>query len=219
MRGSAAAAVALARPVPRPLFFCAKVAGVGTAFALFMVAVASATVLATYSSAVGADAAYEGESMRIWQPGLVLGVGLTFCAFVGAALLNRFARARFCFSACVLTAGVQPLALLAAMPFGRGGIAATAGAMPWAIVPALALLACGCFVFISFAGALSVCLKPAPVAALVLPEISRFWLVDRLAEGGAMPWGEALTAAGASVCLAAFWLLAGSMMLNRRELP
>ena len=231
---SGTAAVALARPVPRPLFFCAKVAGVGTAFALFMVAVASATVLATYSSAVGADAAYEGESMRIWQPGLVLGVGLTFCAFVGAALLNRFARARFCFSACVLTAGVQPLALLAAMPFGRGGIAATAGAMPWAIVPALALLACGCFVFISFAGALSVCLKPAPVAALVaaatllsfiwpvraiLPEISRFWLVDRLAEGGAMPWGEALTAAGASVCLAAFWLLAGSMMLNRRELP
>lgn len=233
-RGTAAAA--LARPVPRPLFFCAKVSGVAAAFALFLVATAAATVLATYSSEVGARLADAGEAadVRIWQPGLMMGVGLTMCAFVGAALLNRFARARFCFSACVLLSAAQPLALLAALPFGRAGIVATALEMQWSIVPALFVLACGCSVFIALAGALSVRLRPAPVAALVagavllsfvwpvralLPEIGRFWLVDRLAGGGTMPWGEAGAAIAAAACLMAFWLVAGSMLLQRRELP
>lgn len=230
------AAAALARPVPRPLFFCAKVAGVVAAFAMFLMATAAATVLATYSSEVGARMADAGETMgmRIWQPGLVMGVLFTMCGFIGAALLNRFARARFCVSACILIAAVQPAALLAALPFGRAGAMSTALDMPWTIVPALVVLACGCSVFIVFAGALSVRLRPAPVAALVagsvllsfiwpvralMPEIDRFWMVDRLAGGGAMPWGEAGSAIGAAVCLAAFWLVAGSMLLQRRELP
>lgn len=230
------AAAALARPVSRSLFFCAKVAGVVAAFLLFLVAVAAATVLATYSSAIGALLAdiCEAPQSRIWTPGLAFGFGLTLGAFILAAMLNRFRRSRFCFTACVLMALAQPLALLASLPFGQGGTELTAMAMPWNIVPALGVLACGCCVFIAFAGALSVRLKPAPTAALVAgavlisfvwpiralwPEINRFWLVDRLAGGGALPWGEAGAAVAASVCLMAFWLVAGSMLLQRRELP
>ncbi len=233
---SGTAAAALARPVPRALFFCAKTAGVGAAFGFFLIAVASATVLATYSSAVGAQLAdcCEGPASRIWAPGLAAGIGFTLGAFILAALLNRFIRARFCVSACVLMAVAQPLALVVSFPFGHEGLVATARAMPWAIVPALGVLACGCCVFIAFAGALAVRLKPAPTAALVagavitsfvwpiralLPEINRFWLVDRLAGGGALPWSEVGAAAGAAVCLVAFWLIAGSLLLQRRELP
>ena len=233
---SGTAAAALARPVPRGLFFCAKIAGVFASFFLFLIAIAAATVLATYSSAIGAAIAdtCEGPASRIWAPGLAAGIGLTLGAFILAAMLNRFIRARFCVSACVLMAAAQPLALLLALPAGEGGFVLTVQVMPWNIVPALGVLASGCCVFITLAGALAVRLKPAPTAALVagavltsfvwpvravLPEINRFWLVDRLAGGGALPWGEVGAAVAAAVCLVAFWLIAGSLLLQRRELP
>ena len=224
---SGTAAVALARPVPRPLFFCAKVSGVVGAFLLFSLAVAAATVLATYASAEGAArlaACCEegGEPSRIWQPGLRLGTCLTLGGFVLAALANRFASARFCVTACVCVALAQPLALASALPFGPEG----AGA--------LGVLACGCTVFIVLAGALAVRLKPAPTVALVsaavlssfawpvtgvLPVLGRFWLVEALAAGQDSAWcgvGRTLLAA---VCLVAFWLVAGSVLLQERELP
>ena len=233
---SGTAAVALARPVPRGLFFCAKIAGVAASFGLFLVAVAAATVLATYSSAVGAVLSELAEitTTNVWTPGLASGIGFTLGGFILAALLNRFIRARFCVSACLILAVVQPLALLLVLPFGYGGLRATVLNMPWNIVPALGVLACGCCVFITLSGALAVRLKPAPTAALVagsvllsfvwpvravLPEINRFWLVDRLAGGGALPWGEAGMAMAAAACLVAFWLVAGSLLLQRRELP
>ena len=50
---SGTAAMALSRPVPRPLFFCAKIAGVFAALALFGVAVACATVLSVVSPRSG----------------------------------------------------------------------------------------------------------------------------------------------------------------------
>ena len=107
-------------------------------------------------------------------------------------------------------------------------------ALPWRIVPALGVLACGCTVFIVLAGALAVRLKPAPTVALVsaavlssfawpvtgvLPVLGRFWLVEALAAGQGSAWcgvGRTLLAA---VCLVAFWLVAGSVLLQERELP
>lgn len=231
------AAVALARPVPRALFFCAKVTGVFLAFALFLAAIGCATLLAFHTSSVGAHLAdsCEGEpGSRIWMPGFALGLLCTLGGFGGAALANRFLNARFCVGACLLTAVAQPLALVGAMPLGEGGFMATWSAMPWAVLPALGVLAVGCCVFIVMAGALAVRLKPAPTAALVagavvlafvwpvralVPEIGRFWLVDHLANGGAVPMGELLSGLGAGVCLIAFWLVAGSLLLERRELP
>lgn len=236
---SGTAAVALARPVPRPLFFCAKIAGVVGAYAIFWAAVAAATVLATYASAEGARRAAAcceagGVAARIWRPGLALGTCLTLGGFALAALANRFAAVRFCGAACAWTALAQPLALAAALPFGPDGAGATFRALPWAIVPALAVLACGCTVFVVLAGALAVALRPAPTVALVaaaalssfvwpvtglLPALGRFWLVDGLAARQAVAWGEALWAVGAAVCLTAFWLVAGAACLQRRELP
>ncbi len=232
------AAAALARPVPRPLFFCGKIAGVVGAFLLFCLAVAAATLLATHASAEGARQAacceVDGAVSRVWQPGLRLGTCLTLGAFALAAAANRFAAARFCVTACTYTALAQPLALVAALPFGAHGAGAMLRALPWPIVPAQGVLACGCVVFIAFAGALAVRLKPAPttaaVSAAVLssfacpvtcfwPAIGRFWLVDALAAGQTPPWGAVGRTVLAAACLTAFWLAVGSALLQRRELP
>ena len=53
----------------------------------------------------------------------------------------------------------------------------------------------------------------------VLPDINRFWLVDRLANGGALGWPEVLPALAAGLLLIVFWLAVGAILLNRRELP
>lgn len=234
---SGTAAAALARPVPRPLFFCSKIAGVVFAFCVFSIAVAAATLLATYASAEGAHQATcceEGETSRIWQPGLVAGTCLTLGAFALAAAANRFVRARFCVTACGLLALAQPLALLAAMPFGHEGFAATAGELQWRMVPALGLLAAACVVFVALAGALAVRLKPAPTVALVsaavvssfvwpvraiLPAIQRYWLVDSLAADSSYAMGEVGLSLLGAVLLTAFWLVVGSLLLQGRELP
>jgi len=233
---SGIAAVALARPVSRALFFCAKVFGVCGAFILFLVAVVSATVLAVQSSAVGAHAALccdDGEVSRIWFPGLAAGTCSTLGAFALAALANRFMGCRFCVGACRLMAVAQPIALLAVAPLAHGGVAEFFRTLPWGVFPLMAVLAAGCCVFIIYAGALSVRLKSAPAIALaasgvllsfvfplraLLPEISRFWLVDRLADGGGVPWGEVGDAFCAALCLAALWLLVGALLFKGREL-
>lgn len=232
---SGTAAVALARPVPRGLFFCGKIFGVAAAFALFLGAVAFATVLATYASAEGARLATLGEDgVRIWTPGLASGTCCTLGAFILAALGNRFLRTRFCVGACVLMAVAQPLALFGVAPFGAEGFTATCGQMSWAILPAMVVLASGCCVFIAFAGALAVRLKPAPTGALVaagvivsfvwplravLPEIGKFWLVESLADGGCMAMVDAGPALGAAACLTALWLVVGCALMRGRELP
>ncbi|MGN0846742.1 MAG: hypothetical protein ACI4RA_05085, partial [Kiritimatiellia bacterium] len=219
------------------LFLCAKLGGVVFAFALFLLAVSAATLLATYASAVGARLAAcceDGEAARIWRPGLVSGTCLTLGAFVSAALANRFLRARFCVTACILLALIQPLALVVALPFGEGGLVATAAEMPWRILPALTVLASGCMAFIALAGALAVRLKPAPTVALVsaallssfvwplravLPDIGKFWLVDGLAAGASIAWSDVGWVLVGAVCLTAFWLVIGSLLLLGRELP
>ena len=160
---------------------------------------------------------------------MAAGVGLTLLAFAGAAAANRFAYRRFCVTACWLTALAQPVAFLCA------GISAHSHEAPaFAILPALSLLALACCVFIALAAALSVALKPAPVAALVgvavvlsfvypptavLPDISRFWLVDQLAGGAVPPGRDLASAAGAAACLIALWLGVGSFLMSRREIP
>ena len=227
---SGTAAAALARPVSRSLFFCAKTVGVMVAFGLFLLGVSAATLVAVLSSEMGAHLLAEGSPSHVWAPGLAAGVGSTLLAFAGAAAANRFAHRRFCVTACWLTALAQPFAFLCVGLLSVHGHEAPA----FAILPALSLLALACCVFIALAAALSVALKPAPVAALVgvavvlsfvypltavLPDISRFWLVDQLA-GGAMPSGRDLaSAAGAAACLIALWLSAGSFLMSRREIP
>ena len=222
---SGTAAAALARPVPRPLFFCAKIAGVLGAFALFLLAVAGAMLLSVVTSQMGRMVS-QGDTLT-WGPGLAAGAGGTLLAFALAAAGNWFLRTRFCVGACLLMTAVQPLALVSMLYLNRSPV-------PWSLLPALGVLALACAAFVTMAGAFAVCLKPAAVAALltvavplsftsplraVMPDINRFWLVDVFAGGGAVPAGELFATAGAGVLLVAFWLVAGSALLVRREIP
>lgn len=221
---SGTAAMALSRPVPRPLFFCAKVVGVFVALALFGLAVSCATVLSVASSEMGRLVTNGG--VCVWGPGIAAGAGFTLLAFALAAFANWAWRARFCVSACLLMAVMQPIALvsiagLSKVPFG------------WGMMPAMGVLAVGCAALVAMAGACAVRLKPAAVAAVlsvavvmsflkpvraVLPDIHRFWLVDAFAGGGTASVGDMLSAVAAGVMLIAFWLVAGSALLMRREI-
>ena len=222
---SGTAAAALARPVPRSLFFCAKVAGVLAAFALFLLAVAGATLLSIITSQMGRIVT-QGDVL-VWGPGVAAGAGGTMFAFALAALGNGILRTRFCVGACLLMALVQPVAFAGVLFFNHSPV-------PWQLLPALGVLALGCAVFVAMAGALAVRLKPAAVSAImtvavllsfvrplraVMPDINRFWLVDAIASGGALPAGELCAAAGAGALLVAFWLVAGSALIARREIP
>ncbi len=224
---SGTAAAALARPVPRALFFCAKVSGVLLAFVLFMFAMAGAMLLSVVTAQMGWMAARGGALSLTWGPGLAAGVGGTLLAFALAALGNWFLRTRFCVGACLLLAVAQPLALASVLPMNQSPI-------PWSLLPALGVLAVACAVFVAMAGAFAVCLKPAVVAALltvavilsfvsplraVMPDINRFWLVDAFSGGGAVKTADLLSTAGAGALLFAFWLVAGSVLLARREIP
>lgn len=222
---SGTAAAALARPVPRPLFFCAKIVGVLAALALFLLAVSGAMLLSVVTSQMGRIVT-QGDVL-VWGPGIAAGVGGTLLAFALAAMGNAVLRTRFCVGACLLMALAQPAALAVVLFFNQSPV-------PWHLLPALGVLALGCASFVAMAGAFAVCLKPAAVAALmtvavilsfvgplraVLPDIHRFWLVDAFA-GGCTPAGADLcAAAGAGALLVAFWLVAGSALLARREIP
>ena len=222
---SGTAAAALARPVPRSLFFCAKVAGVLLAFVLFMLAVGGAMLLSVITAQMGRMTAH-GDTLT-WGPGLAAGVGGTLLAFALAALGNWFLRTRFCVGACLLLTVAQPLALVSILFFNQSPV-------PWSLLPALGVLALACAAFVAMAGAFAVCLKPAVVAAVltvvvllsfvcplraVMPDINRFWLVDAFAGGGAVQAAELFATAGAGVLLVVFWLIAGSVLLARREIP
>lgn len=222
---SGTAAAALARPVPRPLFFCAKVAGVFAAFALFLLAVAGATLLSVVTAQMGRAVAHGG--ILSWGLGLAAGVGGTLLAFALAAVGNGVLRTRFCVGACLLMAIAQPVAFASVLHWNQSPV-------PWSLLPALGTLALGCSVFVAMAGALAVCLKPAAVATLltvavllsftkplraVMPDINRFWLVDAFTAGGAVQTGDISAIAGAGALLVVFWLVAGSALLARREIP
>ena len=224
---SGTAAAALARPVPRALFFCAKVSGVLLAFVLFMFAIAGAMLLSVVTAQMGRLAAHGDVLAFTWGPGLAAGVGGTLLAFALAALGNWFFRTRFCVGACLLMAAAQPLAFASMLFMNQSPI-------PWSLLPALGVLALACAVFVAMASAFAVCLKPAVVAALltvivllsfvyplraVMPDVNRFWLVDAFADGGTVPAADIFATAGAGVLLFAFWLVTGSVLLARREIP
>ena len=222
---SGTAAAALARPVPRALFFCAKVSGVLLAFVLFMLAVAGAMLLSVVTAQMGRMVS-QGDTLT-WGPGLAAGAGGTLLAFALAALGNWFLRTRFCVGACLLMTVAQPLALVSMLYLNQSPV-------PWPLLPALGVLAIACAVFVAMAGAFAVCLKPAVVAALltvvvllsfacplraVMPDINRFWLVDAFAGGGAAQVADLASTSCAGVLLVAFWFVVGSALLARREIP
>ena len=211
--GTAAAALALG--VSRPLYLSARLAGVLSVFALFFAGVLSATALSAFSCAKAATI-FTGEGVtRVWGPAFAVGVSGALLAFAVAAFLNRFLNRRFCLWTCLLAVGLQ-------LP----GLSLLESAEPVvAALPAFVALAAACGVYVVMAGALATRLKDNGVAACVVaavaagflapvhflvPDMRMFWLAE----------GE-MAAAGpisAGLCLAALWLLAGCISLERKEL-
>ena len=225
---SGTAAVALARPVSRPLFFCAKCCGVFGAFFLFSVALASSTLLAAFSARVGALAAVEEGASRTWGPGVAVGIGTPIASFVLAALANRFFRMRFCVAACILMAIAQPLASALIRPL------VSSVDVEWGVLSAFVVLFVGCSVFVALAGACAVRFSFPMVTAIVsvavvlsfvwplrgvIPDFSLFWLVDQMVAGNAMSAADILIALCSGAFLLGLWLSLGSILMIRRELP
>lgn len=228
---SGTAAAALARAVSRPLFFCAKTFGVSLAFALFAAALALATETSAYSCVKGAEFGRNEGVVNVWGPAFAAGVGFTSVAFAAAAFVNRFRGWRFCLWACLLMAFAQVAA--AGVAFGLGGFSGSAWEkLPVAgIVWTFVVLAAGCLAFTQMAAALATRLKEPgvngcvalalassfiwPVRAVV-PDVNAFWLADALtpAGGGAVAPGMPLLA---GACLIVFWTVAGSWLLEGRD--
>ena len=186
---SGTATVTLSRPVPRPLFLCAKVFGVFLAFLLFAAGVTAATVLSVSSSVLGSAAAgIDDGTARVSGPCLVLGLGGVLAALLAAAAAHRFARRRFGVVAFVLLAAFQVLALavLSLFHFVPGlqfvfspstfDIQSSVFNILSSLLPAAFCVAAFVGVFICAAAALAVRLRPAAVAAalLVLLALSLF---------------------------------------------
>jgi len=224
---SGTAAAALARAVPRSLFFCAKITGVLLAFAVFAMAVSLSTLVSVAAAEAGEIEASAHGGIRIWMPGLASSVLCTLAGFALAAAANRFFRARFCAGACMALALAQipPLAV---------AVLLSPAEVSWRLVPAMGVLAVACGVFIVLAGALAVWMPAAfvtagisiavlssfvwPVRALV-PDIQRFWLVDAYSGGNVPSVGILASAFAAGALLIVFWMVVGSVLLERRELP
>lgn len=179
---SGTATVALSRPVPRPLFLCAKAFGVFLAFLLFAAGIVAATVLSVSSSILGSAAAgIDDGTTRVSGPCLVLGFGGVLAALFAAAAAHRFARRRFGVVAFVLLAAFQILALAVLSLFhlvpGFQSIFSLPSAcdIQYSIFNILSSLLPAAFCVVAFVGvfvcaaaALAVRLRPAAVAASVL---------------------------------------------------
>ena len=209
------AATALALGVSRSLYLASRLFGVIAVFILFFVGVLASTVLSSFSC-IKAASIFTGESVtRVWGPAFAIGISGALMAFVVAAALNRFMNRRFCLWTCLLAVGFQ-LPGIALLDSVESAVSA---------MPAFVALAAACMVYVVMAGALATRLKVNGVTACVavavamgflapvrflVPDMCVFWL----AEGdtsAAMPVVSGL-------CLAALWLLAGCISLERKEL-
>ena len=211
--GTAAAALALG--VSRSLYFVARLTGTLVVFLLFLLAVAAATALSSFSCLKASTIFSQAGVVRVWGPAILVGVAGSLAPFGVAALLNRFANRRFCLWTCLLTFFFQ-------LP----GLALLEDVSPLRVMaPALGALAAACVVYVSMAGALATRLKANGVTACVVVAVAAGFLspIKFLAPDMRVFWlEEGATSAGgpivAGVALAALWLLIGCISMERKEL-
>ena len=211
--GTAAAALALG--VSRAQYFIARLSGVVSVFALFVVGVLSATLLSSFSCVKASTIFAENGGVRVWGPAFAIGVSSAVMAFAAAAFLNRFANRRFCMWTCILAAVFQFPGL-----FFLEGTDPVAG-----LLPPFVSLAFACVVYITMAGALSTCLKANGVSAAVAaavgfgflmpvgflaPDMRVFWLE----EGSRAMSSPAI----AGIALTVLWCAVGCLLMERKEL-
>lgn len=206
---------ALAHALSPGQFLAAKILGFCLAAAAFFLAVFLLTLVMVDGAEVGAAlAAKNGSLPRPWGPSLAIGVAVLILPALVAAVLNRFAHARFTLTATQLTwilavAGFcvrrrtdllvrfLPAFLLAALPI------------------LLLLLAAG---ILAFAHRANVAAALTSLFALVLlPALGNYCLAEGLAGGRALPWGYVLAAFAAALPGFAAVIAFGVWSLSRRE--
>lgn len=100
---SGTAALALSHAVSRRGFFVAKALGVMGALSLFVLAVSANSVAIVNGASIGGKlAASNGDIARLYGPSFLIAVGVFLLPSIIAAILNRFARFRFCLTAFLL---------------------------------------------------------------------------------------------------------------------
>lgn len=100
---SGTAALALSHAVSRRGFFVAKAFGVMGALSLFVLAVSANSVAIVNGASIGGKlAASNGDIARLYGPSFLIAVGVFLLPSIIAAILNRFARFRFCLTAFLL---------------------------------------------------------------------------------------------------------------------
>lgn len=101
---SGTAALALSHAVSRGGFFVAKTIGVMLALLLFVITVSANSVTIVNGASIGGKlAASNGDIARLYGPSFLIAVGVFLLPSIFAAIMNRFAKFRFCLTAFWLT--------------------------------------------------------------------------------------------------------------------
>ncbi len=184
--------MALSRPVSRAAFFLSKVCGVAIAYLVLAIAVFLSASTIVHGSAVGGEIARQsGDVARLWGPSFAAGVSVILLPLVVAAALNRFARFRFCLTACVLTLGmsvfVQSLRIFSPpTDFGISYVRMASVALPIMAYSIMLLSASAAFSVRLRANAAAS--AAGVVFAISLPFVGNYYLPEALARGGGLSW-------------------------------
>lgn len=207
---------ALALPVSRTLFFCAKFFGLMVAYLAFVLTVGGVSLTVVNGAEIGgAIAAARGEVARLWGPSLACAVAVLVVPIVLAAGLNRFARFRF-----TLSANVFALVLAVSGTAYRFNAALAERVAPVILLsatPALVLFAASAAFSVRFRANAAAALT-ALAAAAFLPALGNYCLSDALANGGSVGLPYFVWAGVAIVPAVAALLLLGVGLFNGRDI-
>ena len=237
-RGTAAAI--LAKPVPRPLFFLAKAAGIWAALLLFSAAALAATLLAVRAGA---------SDLQVDRAAALPALLAVLLAPALAGAWNHRTRRPFASAAFFLLLGLLALALAVSCafptPFDRlafpanfsweilrvglllyfclGMVAALAAALATRLpVNAVLLLATGVFLFGLMGdyvlGPRLAASFAARAAYAVLPNVQAFWLLDALDAARPVPAAYLALAAAYAAAWSAAVLALGAASFQRLEI-
>ena len=213
---SGTAMAVLAHPVPRPVFFLAKVTGAALVTAASELTVAAVALTVVKGAVIGGEAAaHSGDIARMWGPSLALAVGAALLPLVLGALLNRFANFRF-----TVTANLLAVAFALLTVAYRFDPALLAG-----LAPAYFLVTLPVFFILTASAAAAAGLKAnfatgVTVVALLLTVVwaGNYCLSDVLSTGLSCSWGYCAAGVVAIVPLLAAALLAGVIVFAHTEL-
>ena len=201
--------MALAHPISRAGFFCAKTAGAVAAYLVFVFVVFGTQLTVVWGAAVGGRLAQQtGDIAHVYGPAFAAGIGVIVLPLVLAAVLNRFFNFRFVLTSFAIA---LVLALLC------GGTASAWAPRLVASYPSVAILvACPALVLLAASAAFALRFKANAAASLagvvfaaMLPFVGNYYLSDALTGGGSVSFLYA-----ACACLVALPAVAGFLLLG-----